>query len=126
MSDFRIGHLPIAELKPNPRNARRHSQKQLSQIAASIREFGFNSLVVVDEDGVILVGHGRCQAARIAGLEAVPVLRLSHLTAEQKIAFSLGRQQDCPQRRLGNGSAEGPVAGAGRSGDQLRFGSDGV
>ena len=89
MSDFRIGHLPIAELKPNPRNARRHSQKQLSQIAASIREFGFNSLVVVDEDGVILVGHGRCQAARIAGLEAVPVLRLSHLTAEQKIAFSL-------------------------------------
>ena len=72
-----------------PRNARRHSQKQLSQIAASIREFGFNSLVVVDEDGVILVGHGRCQAARIAGLEAVPVLRLSHLTAEQKIAFSL-------------------------------------
>ena len=89
MTDFRIGHLPIAELKPNPRNARRHSQKQLSQIAASIREFGFNSLVVVDEDGVILVGHGRCQAARIAGLEAVPVLRLSHLTAEQKIAFSL-------------------------------------
>ena len=89
MTDFRIGHLPIAELKPNPRNARRHSQKQLSQIAASIREFGFNSLVVVDEDGVILVGHGRCQAARIAGLEAVPVLRLSHLTAEQKTAFSL-------------------------------------
>ena len=81
--------MPIAELKPNPRNARRHSQKQLSQIAASIREFGFNSLVVVDEDGVILVGHGRCQAARIAGLETVPVLRLSHLTAEQKIAFSL-------------------------------------
>jgi len=89
MSDFRVGHLPIAELKPNPRNARRHSQKQLSQIAASIREFGFNSLVVVDEGGVILVGHGRCEAARIAGLETVPVLRLSHLTAEQKIAFSL-------------------------------------
>ncbi|MEH2566780.1 site-specific DNA-methyltransferase [Bradyrhizobium sp. AZCC 2289] len=89
MSDFRIGHLPIAELKPNPRNARQHSQKQLSQIAGSIREFGFNSVVVVDEDGVILVGHGRCEAARIAGLETVPVLRLSHLTAEQKIAFSL-------------------------------------
>jgi DNA modification methylase len=89
MSEFRIGHLPITELRPNPRNARRHSQKQLSQIAGSIREFGFNSVVVVDEDGVILVGHGRCEAARIAGLETVPVLRLSHLTAEQKIAFSL-------------------------------------
>lgn len=89
MSDFGISHLPISDLKPNPRNARRHSQKQLSQIAGSIREFGFNSVVVVDEDGVILVGHGRCEAARIAGLETVPVLRLSHLTAEQKIAFSL-------------------------------------
>ena len=51
MSDFHIEHRPIAELKPNPRNARRHSQKQLSQIAGSIREFGFNSIVVVDEDG---------------------------------------------------------------------------
>lgn len=89
MSNFPIKNLPIAELKPNRRNARRHSQKQLSQIAASIREFGFNSLVVVDEDSVILVGHGRCEAARIAGLETVPVLRLSHLTAQQKIAFSL-------------------------------------
>lgn len=89
MSNYPIGHLPVAELRPNPRNARRHSKKQLHQIAASIREFGFNSLVVVDEDGVILVGHGRCEAARIAGLETVPVLRLSHLTAQQKIAFSL-------------------------------------
>ena len=89
MTDFRIEHLPIAALTPNPRNARRHPRKQLSQIAGSIQEFGFNSIVVVDEDGVILVGHGRCEAARMAGLERVPVLRLSHLTAEQKIAFAL-------------------------------------
>jgi hypothetical protein len=52
MSDFRIEHLQIADLKPNPRNARRHPEKQLHQIAASIREFGFNSIVVIDEDGV--------------------------------------------------------------------------
>jgi len=89
MSGFRIEHLPIAGLKPNPRNARRHSQKQLNQIAASIRAFGFNSIVVVDEDGFILVGHGRVEGARIAGLQTVPVLRVDHLTAEQKIAFSL-------------------------------------
>lgn len=87
--DFRTENLSIAVLKPNPRNARRHSAKQLNQIAASIREFGFNSIVVVDEDNVILVGHGRCQAARMAGLETVPVLRLSHLSAEQKTAFAL-------------------------------------
>lgn len=89
MSDFQVDHLSIAELKPNPRNARRRSQKQLSQIAASIREFGFNSLVVVDEDGVILVGHGRVEGARMAGLRSVPVLRVAHLTHEQKIAFAL-------------------------------------
>jgi ParB-like chromosome segregation protein Spo0J len=53
MSDFRIEHLPITGLKPNPGNARRHPKKQLHQIAASIREFGFNSIVVIDEDDVI-------------------------------------------------------------------------
>ena len=89
MSDFRVEHLPLAELKPNPANARRHSRKQLHQIAASIREFGFNSIVVVDEEGMILVGHGRVESARMAGLERVPVLRVGHLTAAQKIAFSL-------------------------------------
>jgi DNA modification methylase len=89
MSDFHIEHRPIAELRPNPRNARRHSQKQLSQIAGSIREFGFNSIVVVDEDGVILVGHGRVEGARMAGLQTVPVLRVTGLTPEQKIAFAL-------------------------------------
>jgi ParB-like chromosome segregation protein Spo0J len=89
MSDFKIEYLPIAELKPNPRNARRHSQKQLNQIAASIREFGFNSLVVIDEEGVILVGHGRVEGARMAGLQTVPVLRVAHLTPEQKTAFAL-------------------------------------
>ncbi|RXH09674.1 DNA methylase N-4 [Bradyrhizobium guangzhouense] len=89
MSDFRVDHLPIAELKPNPANARRHSKKQLHQIAASIREFGFNSIVVADEDGMILVGHGRVEGARLAGLEQVPVLRVGHLSPAQKIAFSL-------------------------------------
>jgi hypothetical protein len=89
MSDFRIEHLPIADLKPNPRNARRHPTKQLHQIAASIREFGFNSIVVIDEDGVILVGHGRVEAAKLASLTTLPVLRITHLTAEQKVGFSL-------------------------------------
>ena len=89
MSDFRVEHLPLADLKPNPRNARLHAKKQLHQIAASIREFGFNSIVVVDEDDIILVGHGRVEAAGLAGLTTVPVLRITHLTAEQKVGFSL-------------------------------------
>jgi DNA modification methylase len=89
MSDFRIEQLQVADLKPNPRNARLHSKKQLHQIAASIREFGFNSIVVIGEDGVILVGHGRVEAAKLAGLTTLPVLRITHLTAEQKVGFSL-------------------------------------
>ena len=89
MNDFHIEHLPIADLKPNPRNARRHPTKQLHQIAASIREFGFNSIVVIDEDGIILVGHGRVEAASLAGLTTLPILRVTHLTAEQKVGFSL-------------------------------------
>ena len=89
MSDFRVEHLPIAGLKPNPQNARRHPKKQLHQIAASIREFGFNSIVVIDEDDVILVGHGRVEGARLAGLTTLPVLRITHLTAAQKVGFAL-------------------------------------
>jgi ParB-like chromosome segregation protein Spo0J len=50
---------------------------------------GFNSIVVIDEDGVILVGHGRVEAAKLAGLSTLPVLRITHLTAEQKVGFSL-------------------------------------
>ena len=119
MSDFHIGHLPIGGLKPNPRNARRHSQKQLSQIAASIRELGFNSLVVVDEDGVILVGHGRVEGARMAGLRSVPVLgRPPHPRA--KDCLRACRQQDRPQCRLGSRSAEGSLARAGWGRNQLR------
>jgi DNA modification methylase len=89
MSDFRIEHLPITGLKLNSQNARRHSKKQLHQIAASIREFGFNSIVVIDEDNLILVGHGRVEAASLAGLTTLPVLRITHLTTAQKVGFAL-------------------------------------
>ena len=126
MSDFHIGHLPIGGLKPNPRNARRHSQKQLSQIAASIRELGFNSLVVVDEDGVILVGHGRVEASPDGGLAVCTGSSGRPPHPRAKDCLRACRQQDCPQRRLGSRSAEGPLAGAGWGGNQLRSGSDGV
>jgi hypothetical protein len=90
MRALTIQHLAISDLKPNPRNARVHSKKQLHQIAASIREFGFNNPVLIDKDGQIIAGHGRVEAAKTCGLETVPVLRLEHLTAEQKRAFALG------------------------------------
>ncbi len=89
MPNLNIEYLAISDLKPNPRNARLHSQRQLHQIAASITEFGFNVPVLIDSDKVIIAGHGRVEAARKLGMETVPVLRIDHLTNEQKRAFAL-------------------------------------
>jgi DNA modification methylase len=89
MTGLQIEQRRISELQPNKRNARLHSKKQVHQIAASIREFGFNNPVLIDSDGVILAGHGRVEAAKLVGLELVPVLRIDHLTDEQKRAYAL-------------------------------------
>ena len=89
MSILQVEHSLISQLKPNPRNTRLHSSKQLHQIAASIEEFGFNNPVLVDSDNMILAGHGRVEAARLAGLDRVPILRIEHLSDAQKRAFSI-------------------------------------
>src|ERR1700722_19192812 len=89
MADLHVEYLAVSDLKPDPRNARMHSQKQLHQIAASIREFGFNIPVLADIDNVIIAGHGRVAAAQTLGMESVPVLRIEHLTDAQKRAFAL-------------------------------------
>ncbi len=59
-------------LTPYPRNARTHSTKQINQIAASIKEFGFTNPVLIDADGGIIAGHGRVEAAKLLGLARVP------------------------------------------------------
>jgi ParB-like chromosome segregation protein Spo0J len=89
MPNLHIEYIAISDLKPNPRNARVHSQKHLHQIAASISEFGFNVPVLIDRGNIIIAGHGRVDAARKLGMETVPVLRIEHLTDEQKRAFAL-------------------------------------
>jgi hypothetical protein len=81
--------IPVADLKPYPKNARKHSQTQLDMIAASIREFGFVAPVIVDENNMILVGHGRVEAAKMAGLDAVPVRRVTNLSEDQKRGYIL-------------------------------------
>jgi hypothetical protein len=82
-----------ADLVPYGRNARTHSDHQIDQIAASIREFGFTNPVLVDGENGIIAGHGRVLAARKLGLDAVPVIELSHLSAEQKRAYILADNQ---------------------------------
>ncbi len=76
-------------LRPYARNARRHSKKQVRQIADSIQRFGFTNPVLISDDGEIIAGHGRVEAAKLLGLESVPTLRLSHLSETERRAYVL-------------------------------------
>lgn len=89
MNDPEIEMIPLAALKPWRRNARTHSKKQIRQIADSIREFGFTNPVLIDGSGTILAGHGRVAAARLLDIDAVPCVRLEHLSPAQKRAYVL-------------------------------------
>jgi DNA modification methylase len=89
MSDLRFEQVGVADLRPNPHNVRLHSKKQISQIAGSIGEFGFNIPVVIDEQNLIIAGHGRVEAARLLNMSSVPCVRVAHLTETQKRLFAL-------------------------------------
>lgn len=79
----------IDGLAPDPRNARTHSRRQVEQIVASIREFGFTNPILIDSDGSIIAGHGRLLAAKEMGLEEVPTITLEGLEEPQKRALRL-------------------------------------
>ena len=74
-----IEQVRVATVELNPRNARTHSKTQIRQIAASIREFGFVSPILIDEGNKLIAGHGRLQAAKFLGHESVPAIRIFHL-----------------------------------------------
>lgn len=78
----------IDKVHPYPDNAKLHPDKQVSQIAESIKEFGFNQPIVVDRQGFIIVGHGRYLAAKVLGLSEVPVLEVN-LDEERTKAYRL-------------------------------------
>lgn len=79
----------VRDLKPNERNARVHSARQVEQIAESIRSFGWVGPIVVDGKGTVLSGHGRLQAAVRLGMPRVPTIPVKHLTPAQQRAFML-------------------------------------
>ena len=89
----RIERLPISALVPYARNSRTHSDEQLAQIAASMREFGFTNPVLIDEQGGIVAGHGRVMAAQRLGMAHVPCLRLAGLTQAQRRAYVIADNQ---------------------------------
>jgi DNA modification methylase len=80
---------PVDNLIPYARNARTHSDEQVAQIAASIREFGFTNPILTDGERGVIAGHGRLAAARKLGLKEVPVIELAYLTDTQKKAYIL-------------------------------------
>ncbi|MDP3173736.1 MAG: DNA methyltransferase [Phenylobacterium sp.] len=82
-----IEHIPPGSLKPYSRNARRHTAKQIKQIADSIQRFGFTNPVLISDEGEIICGHGRVAAAKQLGLEGVPTLKLSNLSETERRAY---------------------------------------
>jgi DNA modification methylase len=89
MEKLNIEYRPLELLVPFVNNARTHSDDQVAQIAASIREFGFNNPILVDGERGLIAGHGRLLAARKLGLDTVPVIELAHLSPTQKRAYIL-------------------------------------
>jgi DNA modification methylase len=81
--------LPLGKLKPNERNARTHSGKQIRQIANSIQRFGWTYPILVDESGFVIAGFGRYQAAKLLGLRETPVIVKSGLSDAEKRALAL-------------------------------------
>src|SRR6059058_821008 len=109
-SQLSVTYRPIGELIPDPRNARTHPKRQIEQLKASIKEFGFTNPILVDPDGTIIAGHGRLQAAKSIGLAQVPTILLSGLSetqkralriADNKIALNAGWDLEILQHELG-------------------------
>jgi DNA modification methylase len=86
---MKIENTAVRELRPHPNNARTHSKKQIRQIARSIEKFGFCNPILVDDAKQIIAGHGRWEAGKLLGLDAVPTCRLAHLSHTEKRAYVL-------------------------------------
>ena len=87
MNKLNVEYRKVDALIPYARNPRTHTDAQVAKIAASIVEFGWTNPVLVDGENGVIAGHGRLAAARKLGLDAVPVIELSHLTPTQKRAY---------------------------------------
>ena len=105
-----VTYRPVGTLVPSPHNARTHSKRQVEQIVASIREFGFTNPILIDPDGSVIAGHGRLLAAKAMALTEVPSIILEALSdtqkralrlADNKIALNAGWDTDLLKLELG-------------------------
>ena len=86
---MKIEKISIDKIKPYENNAKLHPPEQIQQIKESIQKFGNNDPIAIDENNMIIEGHGRYFALKERGLKEVEVIRLSHLSEEQKKAYIL-------------------------------------
>ena len=84
---LKIKYKPIVDLIPYARNSRTHSEAQVAQIAASIKEFGWTNPVLLDGENGIIAGHGRVMAAQKLGEKEVPTIELANMTGNQRKAY---------------------------------------
>ena len=116
MTPSQIVMRPVSDLRPYARNARTHSHEQIEQLAASIREFGFTNPVLATADGMIVAGHGRIEAAKLAGVSEVPTLVVganwtpaqlrAYVLADNQLALNAGWDNDILKQELSDLSAE--------------------
>lgn len=113
---MQVEQVAVSALIPYAKNSRTHSDAQIAQIAASIREFGFTNPLLIDASNSIIAGHGRLLAARLLGMVDVPCIRLTHLTksqqkaliiADNKLALNAGWDNDLLAIELGDLKLEG-------------------
>jgi len=84
---LKIDYVATDDLIPYIHNSRTHSEAQIKQIAASIREFGFTNPILIDDEGTIIAGHGRVMAAKVLQLDQVPTITLGALSDAQRKAY---------------------------------------
>jgi len=84
-----INNIDIKNIKENPNNPRKHSDKQIEQLVASINEFGFTNPILINEQNMIIAGHGRYMAAKKIKLKEVPAIKLENLTEKQLTALMI-------------------------------------
>ena len=116
MKSQKLEYIELEKIIPYARNSRSHSEHQVSQVAASIEEFGFTNPILIDADNGIIAGHGRLMAAQRLGIGKAPCIRLSHLTesqkkayiiADNKLALNAGWDEELLRLELGDLDADG-------------------
>jgi ParB family transcriptional regulator, chromosome partitioning protein len=90
-----ITQYPLEKIKPVQVSLKHHPERQIKQIAESIKAYGFNDPIAVDEHGEIIEGVGRYMAAQLLKLKSIPVIQLEHLSETQKRAYRITHNKIC-------------------------------